>query len=371
MTRAENEAYRARVRGCLLGGAIGDALGGPVEFTDGRTIVAAHPDRVRQFVAGGPGWPAGTITDDTQMTLFTVEGLIRAGVRTDRGIGFTVAVVHHAYDRWLDTQLLPGPSGQRDGWLQAEQWLYVRRAPGNTCLSALTTARQGGDKISQFGGQADNNSKGCGGVMRVAPFGLLPKMSTEWAFQSAADAAGYTHGHVTGKLASGALAAIINEVNQGADLNAALDTTQALLAQQPGHEETSNALARARELASGDLGRGPVTVELLGGGWIAEEALAIGVYCALAYPEPDQFLDALALAVTHSGDSDSTGAICGNLLGVLHGETALPAALVFGVEGRGTILQLADDFVLEFTETNQLHGDYGPQTDWTTRYPGW
>src|SRR5687767_9208607 len=123
MTRAAQEAYRSRVRGCLLGGAIGDALGGPVEFNDGRTIVAAHPDGVRKFVAGGAGWPAGTVTDDTQMTLFTVEGLIRAGVRTDRGIGFTVAVVHHAYDRWLDTQLLPAPSGERDGWLQAEQWL--------------------------------------------------------------------------------------------------------------------------------------------------------------------------------------------------------------------------------------------------------
>jgi ADP-ribosylglycohydrolase len=371
MERADEESYRARVRGCLLGGAIGDALGGPVEFTDGRAIVAAHPDGVREFVADGPGWPAGTVTDDTQMTLFTVEGLIRAGVRTDRGIGFTVAVVHHAYDRWLDTQLLPGPSGQRDGWLQAEQWLYARRAPGNTCLSALTGARKGGDSIAQFGGQADNDSKGCGGVMRVAPFGLLPRMSTEWAFKSAAEAAGYTHGHVSGKLASGALAAIVHEINQGADLDTAVSEAQALLAAQPGHEETSTALATARELAAGDLGRGPVTVELLGGGWIAEEALAIGVYCALAYPEPDQFLDALALAVTHSGDSDSTGAICGNILGVLHGETALPAELVFGVEGRGTILQLADDLVLEFTRANRLHGDYGPHTAWTNRYPGW
>ncbi|WP_433004839.1 ADP-ribosylglycohydrolase family protein [Kribbella sp. CA-294648] len=371
MTRTAQEAYRSRVRGCLLGGAIGDALGGPVEFNDGRTIVAAHPDGVREFVAGGPGWPAGTVTDDTQMTLFTVEGLIRAGVRTDRGIGFTVAVVHHAYDRWLDTQLLPAPSGERDGWLQAEQWLYARRAPGNTCLSALTDARKGGNSIPQFGAQAANDSKGCGGVMRVAPFGLLPSRNVEWVFDSAAEAAGYTHGHVTGKLASGALAAIVYELNQGAELETALDSTQALLATKPGHEETSTALAAARELAAGDLGAGPVTVELLGGGWIAEEALAIGVYCALKYPEPDQFLDALALAVTHSGDSDSTGAICGNILGVRHGETALPAELVFGVEGRGAILQLADDLALEFTQAHRLHGDYGPHTAWRDRYPGW
>ncbi|WP_328325227.1 ADP-ribosylglycohydrolase family protein [Kribbella sp. NBC_00382] len=371
MTRADDEAYRARVRGCLLGGAIGDALGGPVEFDDRSSIVADHPDGVREFVAKGPYWPAGTVTDDTQMTLFTVEGLIRAGVRTDRGIGFTLGVVHHAYDRWLDTQLLLKPSGERDGWLQSVRWLYARRAPGNTCLEALTAARKDGDTIQRFGEQAVNDSKGCGGVMRVAPVGLLPANNAEWIFDAAAQIAGYTHGHVTGKLASGALAAIIHHLNQGAGLDDALDEAQTLLATKPGHEETIAALAAARELAAQDLAHSPETIERLGGGWIAEEALAIGVYCALAYPEPDQFLDALALAVTHSGDSDSTGAICGNILGALHGETALPAELVFPLEGRGTILQLADDFVLEFTRANRLHGDYGPHTTWTTRYPGW
>ncbi|TWD84843.1 ADP-ribosylglycohydrolase [Kribbella amoyensis] len=372
MTRAEEEAYRARVRGCLLGGAIGDALGGPVEFQDARTILAAHPDGVRSYVAGGNNWPPGTVTDDTQMTLFTVEGLIRAGVRTDRGLGLTVAVTHSAYDRWLDTQLLPGPSGHRNGWLAGEPWLYARRAPGNTCLSALTEARKGGDQIPQYGGQAANDSKGCGGVMRAAPFGLLPAtwVDAAWAFDAAAESAGYTHGHPTGKLASGVLAAVVHAICQGADLDAALDATAALLRTHDGHEETSTALAAARELAASGAEPGVEAVERLGGGWIAEEALAIGVYAALAYPEPERFLDALALAVTHSGDSDSTGSICGNILGALHGETALPPALVFGVEGRGVILQLADDLVLETLHHRQLHGDYGPHTGWDHRYPG-
>ena len=368
MTRGAEETWRARVRGCLLGGAIGDALGGPVEFEDARTILAKHPDGVRAFVAGG--WPAGTVTDDTQMTLFTVEGLIRASVRTDRGLGFTVGVIHHAYDRWLDTQNLPGPTGEPDGWLLGEQWLYARRAPGNTCLTALTQARKGEPRIRQYGDQAVNDSKGCGGVMRVAPFGLLPDyFPADWVFDSAATAAGYTHGHPTGKLASGALAAIIRELCAGASLDEAITRATSLLVQHEGHEETSTALALARQLAA-TAEPGPVTVERLGGGWVADEALAIAVYAALAYPEPDQFLDALALAVTHSGDSDSTGAICGNILGALHGETALPAELVFTVEGRPVILQLADDFALEFTQGKRLHGDYGPYTAWTNRYPG-
>ena len=371
MTRADSETYRSRIRGCLLGGAIGDALGGPIEFDSREKIVAAHPGGLREFVAGGPGWPPGTVTDDTQMTLFTVEGLIRAGVRTDRGIGFTVAVVHHAYDRWLDTQRLPGPSGERDGWLQKEQWLYVRRAPGNTCLSALYLARKGTDRIGQFGDQARNHSKGCGGVMRSAPFGLLPTTSFDatWAFDAAAEAAGYTHGHPTGKLASGALAAIVHHLCQGDGLDTALDKTTELLVRKPDHEETSAALVAARQLAVSEHGRDPVAVERLGGGWIAEEALAIGVYAALAYPEPEQFLDALSLAVVHSGDSDSTGAICGNILGALHGEAALPAELEATVEGRATILQLADDLALEFTKVSP--DGYPLPIDWTYRYPGW
>lgn len=274
--------------------------------------------------------------------------------------------MHHAYDRWLDTQNLRAPSGARDGWLQAQQWLYARRAPGNTCLTALNEAREGGNSIQQLGLPAFNDSKGCGGVMRAAPFGLLPadRFSREWAFAAALEAAGYTHGHPTGKLASGALAAIIHEICRGADLSAALDTTQGLLSQHPAHEETSTALAAARSLAASGTKPDPQAVQQLGGGWIAEEALAIGVYAAIVYPQPEQVADALAVAVTHSGDSDSTGAICGNILGALHGETALPPTLVASVEGRGAIVQLADDLVTAFTTS-----DNPPSADWRIRYP--
>ncbi|WP_345376734.1 ADP-ribosylglycohydrolase family protein [Frondihabitans cladoniiphilus] len=365
------------MRGALLGGAIGDALGGPVEFWDAALIrQECGDDGVRSFlpetVDGRPVY--GRITDDTQMTLFTVEGMIRASVRTDRGLGFTVAVVHHAYDRWLDTQYLAGPDGEQDGWLIDERWLYSRRAPGNTCLSALEAARAGHRKLEHFGDAAVNQSKGCGGVMRSAPFGLLPpwtSVAPEWKFDAAAEAAAYTHGHITGRLASGALAMLIGALVGGQQLGEAVGTTLRVLAQHPGHEETLRALERAVEAAQQSEPPSVVTMEALGAGWVAEEALAMAVYAALVHPEPGRMLDALSFAVTHSGDSDSTGAICGNILGALHGEAALPPELAFEVEGRGTILTMADDFVYEFTAGRRLHGDYGPYTRWTKRYPGW
>lgn len=369
------EEYRARVRGCLLGGAIGDALGGPVEFWGLERIRdECGPDGVRAYVpesvAGSRIY--GRITDDTQMTLFTVEGMIRASVRVDRGLGFTVGVLHHAYDRWLDTQLLPGPDGERDGWLITEHWLYSRRAPGTTCLSALETHRAGDRRVRSFGQAAPNDSKGCGGVMRSAPLGLTPPWSRatpEWQFDAAAQAAGYTHGHPTGKAASGAFAVLVGAILRGESLPEAAQTALLMLRRQDGGEETAQALQRALEAAEGRAGAD--VIGSLGEGWVAEEALAMGLYAALAHPGADEVLDALSLAVTHSGDSDSTGAICGNILGALHGESALPAELAFEVEGRGTILTLADDFIYEFTAGHRLHGERGPRTRWSQRYPGW
>ena len=335
------------------------------------------PDGVRaaylpEQASGSPVY--GRITDDTQMTLFTIEGLIRASVRTDRGLGLTIAVVHHAYDRWLDTQLLAAPSGRRDGWLANETWLYARRAPGNTCLTALTSGRRCGDTwVGQFGIAATNDSKGCGGVMRSAPFGLLPSQpaaadafpSSRWPQRQPASPmvtppASSPPGH--SRSSSVRWYAVI-------PLDRAVENALALLERYPGHEETSGAVQRARSAAR--RGADFATMESLGQGWTAEEALAMAVYAALARPEPDHLRDALALAVTHSGDSDSTGSICGNILGAWHGETALPAELAFEVEGRGTILQLADDLVSELTCKTDLHGDPGPATRWTERYPGW
>src|SRR5262245_12033703 len=96
-TRAQAARYRDQVRGTLLGGAGWDSLGYPVEFAALPEIRARHGSAgVRAYVDAGSG-AYGLVSDDTQMTLFTVDGLIRAGVRRDRGLGFTASVVHRAY----------------------------------------------------------------------------------------------------------------------------------------------------------------------------------------------------------------------------------------------------------------------------------
>lgn len=380
----------ARVRGCLLGGAIGDALGAPVEFMSGSAIEASFGvDGVRTFqpvevgATGGVGAVAavGLVTDDTQMTLFTVEGLIRATNRMNlRGLGFNNVVVHHAYLRWADTQAGAAPDPAA-GWLIQQPWLQARRAPGQTCLGALV----GGTKSDiSFGTAAVNNSKGCGGVMRSAPYGWLSNgRNHERIYELACQGASFTHGHRTGQVASGAFALLIANLMGGVELLPAAYETLGFLEGQPDTAETIAAMSNAMEL----VGRGEVSrsaLETLGAGWIAEEALAIALYAAICYREHDQALDALSLAVSHGGDSDSTGSICGNLLGALWGETWLPEVLAFQIEGRGTMMELADDFIYSVTRgrtpksemlglpIEMLSADGLLDTKaWLQRYPAW
>lgn len=338
---ADSLILRDRVRGSLLGGAAGDALGNPIEFWDLATI------RARLGAAGVTGFVGEAVpqevTDDTQMTLFTAEGLLRRRPGVD-----PAPALRQAYLRWLRTQRESGPRPGGGSWLAGHQFLYAVRAPGNACLSGLD--RQVPELVLPLGvgvhGPVNSDSKGCGTVMRSAPFGLAG-FGPGKSYYFAARCAQLTHGHPTGGTAAGALAALLDRVLGGAEFEAALGLTLAQLAEQPGAEETIAALRRAIECADAGTAS-PETVEEVGAGWVAEECLAIAVYCALHAARTGDVRGALLLSVNHSGDSDSTGSVAGNLLGAVHGLGALPAEWVTAVEGYDTIIRVADDLVDAF-----------------------
>jgi ADP-ribosyl-[dinitrogen reductase] hydrolase len=202
-----------------------------------------------------------------------------------------------------------------------------------------------------------NNSKGCGAVMRMAPVGLFFWNEPARAFDKGCEFAAITHGHPSGYLAAGCLATIISGIMAGATLHDATERSLEILATKPGHEECSTALERAIALSA----RGapsPESVEPLGKGWIAEEALAIAVYCALV--SEDDFSRGVLLAVNHGGDSDSTGAIAGNILGALGGKATIPARWLERLELREEIEALANDLLTQYRNDRA----------WWERYPG-
>jgi ADP-ribosylglycohydrolase len=353
---APGSDVRSRVRGCLLAGAVGDALGAPVEFWSRDEIRARlGPGGVTGYLPAY-GRSGGAVTDDTQMTLFTAEGIIRATVRyAHRGIAHGPSVLQRAYARWLSTQgEAPLPPEGQDGWLVHVDGLHHRRAPGNTCLAALR-----GGEVGEVA-KPTNGSKGCGGVMRAAPAGLT---GLHAPFELGTMAAAVTHGHPTGYLTGGFLAKTVAGLLAGEGLERALDAATAELRERPGHEETLAAVTAARA-HTGD-------VEALGAGWVAEEALAIAIHCVLA---TDDLPAALLLAVDHGGDSDSTGAIAGNIAGTLYGEGAIPAEWLAPLELREVIEQVADD-LLEAYHGPGVGGEYEPIDDrlaaFMARYPGY
>jgi ADP-ribosyl-[dinitrogen reductase] hydrolase len=324
-------------QGCLLGGAVGDALGAPVEFLSLDAIRECFgPAGITELVPYEGR--VGAITDDTQMTLFTAEGLLGAARREHSyGIASYEQALYYSYLRWLATQgeqppAMPQRPVELRGLLYECADLHHRRAPGATCLAALRGGTPGTIQTPL------NHSKGCGGVMRAAPAAAFG------GFRAGAAVAAITHGHPTGYLAAAALAEMLAQLGAGHDLVDGIAAALDRLAQERYGAQTAQALGRARDLAH----RGessepsePETVERLGAGWIAEEALAIATFAALR--ADGDAVRGITLAVNHSGDSDSTGAIAGNLVGAMLGQSALPAAWLQQLEAREAIMQVAKD----------------------------
>lgn len=199
--------------------------------------------------------------------------------------------------------------------------------------------------------------------MRVAPVGLFAwrvgqQDAPQETFRLGAELAALTHGHPTGSLTGGVLAVLIQGLTDGATLSDVLNTAKSILRAEANHEETLCSLEKAEELARTKI-LPREAIEQLGQGWIAEEALAISVYCALL---AKSFQHGILIAVNHDGDSDSTGAIAGNLLGAMYGVKSIPSEWLEPLELRDVIKALAEDLyafkdweIGEYSENSEMN----------------
>lgn len=371
------------VRGSLMAGAAGDALGYPVEFVSRREILARYgAEGITQFDLDRDG--KALVSDDTQMTLFTACGMLMGITRGYmRGVGGQPEnYVSYAYLDWYYTQ-----TGRKHGdlhttWLRDLPQLAHRRAPGTTCLDACEALFDHRNP--------QNNSKGCGGIMRVAPMGLLNAAlhgyDTAQVAQAGATIARATHLHPQGFLPAALLTVVLERLvpltpTEAADQFTLIvdDALEAMTHVDEGkhlkHKEALKALTlKAVRLAHSNLPDSDA-IATLGQGWTAEEAWAIALFCAMRHVHSTR--DAIIAAVNHDGDSDSTGSIAGNIMGAIHGYEALLSERLFCPPGRefddtlelhNIILTLADDLTTGCPISEYSPIDTPEQRQWFQRY---
>ena len=328
---------------CLTLGAVGDALGAPIEFLKLEEI------REALGLKGLEGYEyaygvLGPVTDDTQMTLFAAESLINAHIRgKERGVLAEYwTYTARSYVEWLTTQGRSNPAYAEVTTNKSDLQRLVanqgQRAPGSTCISALATMKRPPKP-------ATNDSKGCGTVMRVAPVGIffgnlsdvMDDDGLQYIYDRGAEDARITHGHPAAADASGVLACIIALCLRGSALRPSAEKALALSKTAEVKEICNRVLLLADQ---------PLALETylaIGEGWVAEEALAMSLYCALQW-ENDE-LDAhetMLFSVNHDGDSDSTGAITGNLIGAAGAQ--VPKKLLDPQTEAGSLVAMIRDY---------------------------
>ena len=356
-----------KYRGCLIGGAVGDALGYAVEFYSVEQIFKKYGEKGISEYELSHG--IAQISDDTQMTLFTANGLLYGTTRgMMRGIMARYPdYISHCYLDWLKTQT-QNYSDTFEGlcsWLINVPEMYNSRAPGNTCLSAV---EQGANGTIE---KPINNSKGCGGIMRVAPIGLYftgERCSQDKIDMIGAETAALTHGHELGYIPAAAFVHIIHLLSHNEDITVlsavqdSLSSMQTLFQNTKHIDDFLSLMNRAVELASSNIDD-LEAIQELGEGWVAEETLAIAVYCTLKYAE--DFEKAIIAAVNHSGDSDSTGAVTGNIIGAHLGYDSIPKKYIENLEFHDIIIEFSDDLYNDCKISE--YGEYQDEV-WEQKY---
>jgi len=392
--RKRKDMVRDCIRGSLMAGAAGDALGYPVEFRSRNTIISRYGEPgITRFELAGNG--KALVSDDTQMTLFTANGMLMGLTRGYmRGIGGEPEnYVNAAYVDWYYTQTgikkkSCGDEECRCTWLRDLPEMAHLRAPGTTCMSACDSLLHNE--------RPQNNSKGCGGIMRVAPMGLLDAAymakngiglySMERLAEAGAKIAKTTHQHPLGFLPAALMTMLVSllvplspEKAKSSIKHIVKDGLGVMMKMYgedyaPDKEYLRFLTEKAVQLACSDTPDAEA-IRQLGEGWVADEAWAISLYCSIRHI--DSMKDAIIASVNHDGDSDSTGSITGNIMGAIYGYEAMKKERLFCPEGRdfestielsNIILALADDLFTGCIISEYDGIDTPEKKQWYERY---
>lgn len=315
----------------MWGMACGDALGKDTEFMNMAGIFAAY---------GAPGirdlsqTRSCQFTDDTQMAVAVAEGILDASALvTPRTLSLPEAVMPGIAKRFVEWAF--GPKNNR--------------APGNTCMAGCRALRDG----QPWDQSGVKRSKGCGGMMRAAPVGLV-YFNTDTVAAIAGAQSEITHGHPASTQAAQLTALCVRWLAEGeqAVLLRAIAWLDAQEAPDPKLLDLLNRVEWALE-ATG-LEEQPETVMVaydqhplaLGESWHGDEALASALYCfVLAHARGEGYVEAVRYGANTVGDSDSISTVAGAFAGAcwgLGGDKGVPLDWIEMVEDSAYLGDLAD-----------------------------
>lgn len=308
-------------RAALLGLAVGDALGVPVEFV-------SRDARRRDPVTGLRGYgtyqqPAGTWSDDSSLTFCLAETLAT--------VGYNVAAVAKQFLRWHDEAY----------WTAHKQVFDV----GIATADALQQLRRGVSSLCSGG--TDEYSNGNGSLMRILP---LVFVSKDWPvaerFRTVREISGITHAHIRSIMACFIYAELARQLLIGISKRAAYKAMQLIVndffqTQGIGSELELRQFHRILESPYGEYAISPLTsyqeTEIKSSGYVLH-TLEAALWCLLTH---DTYAATVLAAVNLGEDTDTTGAVAGGLAGLAYGEAAIPAEWLAGLARRADIEDLA------------------------------
>ncbi len=317
-----------KFRGCLLGLAVGDALGAAVEFLSLDKIKERYGDKGIVDFDAWNGFKPGSYTDDTQLTLATAKGCIGAHLNLLReGESHSLDFMYNRYLEWLKS-------------LRDPQQV---RHPGYICMHVLQSGERGSVE------NPINTSTEPTGLLRTAPVGLAfpPGM----AFREGKDYAALTHGNHSAYYAAGFLAEIISWIVEGKTLQDAIELGVDQLVDFENHQDLLKHIEDALELF---IDQSPLEecIPKLGKGMTAAEVLSVGIFCALK--SVFDFQEGVLAAVNQSGNSSSTGLVTGAILGTFLGDEGIPEVWMTGLEDSQKISEISEDMFKVFKQGERI-----------------
>lgn len=292
-----------KIKSVMIGHAVGDALGVPVEFAS-REEIAENPVTDMEGFGTYP-YPAGTWSDDTSMSLAALDSLTSNEIKWDE--------IMSNFGKWLDNGEYT-PSGEAFD-------------VGRTCLNAIISYFTKGTKATESGG-TDEYSNGNGSLMRIHPFALYEYFNKTQSLDVIHNASALTHAHERSKMACGIYSFVLWELLKTpskASIRRGLNKARIFYRSNTETTHYDNLYRRIGLIGlqfedEPDMFHRFEREDIRSTGYVVD-TIEAAIWCLM---NTHSYKECVLMAVNLGDDTDTVAAIAGGLAGALYGYDSIP-----------------------------------------------